>query len=154
MAVPQFNIHSFRNYASLFICIHALQLIDAPETIFVYLCNSWHAMVFLCSLVSVVRVDVGSSLSEVFSRGILKVVWIGCSRITAGDWYLEPSENPPSFGTGLAVVWFSCFWVGSDGKSSGVISIVGWGTSCVGVVSLVVGVSIVDLCSSVGDLGI
>ena len=122
-----------------------MQFIDAPETIFVHLCNSWHTLiaVFLCSLVSVVRVDVGSSLSEVFSRGILKVVWIGCLRITAGDWYLESSENSPSFGTGLVVVWFSCFWVGSDGKSSSVISSAGWGTFCVGVVSLVVGVSIV-----------
>ena len=59
-------MHSFRNYASLFICIHALQFIDAPETIFVYLCNSWHTLiaVFLCSLVIVVRVDVGFSLSR------------------------------------------------------------------------------------------
>ena len=76
IAVPQFNIHSFRNYASLFICIHVLHFIDVLK---LYLCNSQHTriVVFLCSLVSVFRIDVGSSLSEMFSRGILKVVWIG-----------------------------------------------------------------------------
>ena len=62
---------------------------------------------------------------------------------------MESSENSPLFGTGLVLVWFSCFWVGSDGKSSIVSSIVGWGTFYVGVVEWVVCVSIVDLCSSV-----
>lgn len=57
-----------------------------------------------------------------------------------GPW--SHPKNPPSSSTGLVTVWLSCFWVGNDGNLSVVSSIVGWAASCVGV-------SIVDLCSSV-----
>ena len=80
-----------------------------------------------------------------FSRGLLKLVCIGCLRITAGDWSMESSENSPSSSMGL-VVCFSWFWFGSDGKSLIASSIVGLGTCGVGVDSLVIGVSVVDLC--------
>ena len=44
-----------------------------PTSLKVYLCNSQNTWIagFRCSLVRVVRVDDGSSLSEVFSRGLL-----------------------------------------------------------------------------------
>ena len=64
-----------------------------------------------------------------------------------GPW--SHPKNPPSSSTGLVTVWLSCFSVGNDGTLSVVSSIVGWATSCVGVVFVVVGVSIVDFCSSV-----
>ena len=57
-----------------------------------------------------------------------------------GPW--SHPKNPPSSSTGLVTVCLSCFWVGNDGTLSVVSSIVGWAASCVGV-------SIVDLCSSV-----
>ena len=116
-----------------------------------YLCDSLHIWmaVFFCSLVSVIRVD-GSSMSDIVSTGLLKVVWIGCLGLTAGDWFMESHpKNPPSSSTGLVTVCLSCFWVGNDGTLSVVSSIVGWATSCVGYIFVVVGVSIVDLCSSV-----
>ena len=59
-----------------------------------------------------------------------------------GPW--SHPKNPPSSSTGLVTVWLSCFWVGNDGTLSVVSSIAGWATSCVGV-------SIVDLCSSVAE---
>ena len=51
---------------------------------------------FFCSLVSVVRVD-GSSMSDIVSTGLLKVVWIGCLGLTAGDWFMESSKKSSIF---------------------------------------------------------
>ena len=63
-----------------------------------YLCDflhTWMAVLF-CSLVSVVRAG-GSSMTDIVSTGLLKVVWIGCLRLTAGDWSMESSKKSSIF---------------------------------------------------------